>query len=372
MAFASAGLPLSRRARPLHPSPRPPRRRARQAARCRLRASFLSTATDERAIASRLNRFALISDVHVFDEQGIWSEDVTQFLGQRLLGLVNIVLLRGPRAFDRTILEQALTDMRAEGVEHLVVAGDISNLSIASEFALARKIFQAFGATDRLTVCPGNHDTYNRAQKDARFFRDHFGDYCVSDLPRPVVRKDGFPYAHFRGGVLFVVLNSGLPNTARGAVGREQWDAAEQMLDAPAGDEMRRRARATVLVLHHPAQDPAVRGVPWVREFGHDNKDWPEVARFANRYNVGLVVHGHMHVPYRGVLAGTEGTLVYESGSGTLVTEDATRMARYTVFELDDDGRFERTYARVFDKESREFDTLELPMPVAEGAAHRL
>lgn len=370
MAFAGPGV--SHGLRPLRHAPRCPRRRARLPTRCRLRASFLSDASEERVNSSRLRRFALISDVHVFDEKGIWAEDVTQFLGQRLLGLLNIVLLRGPRAFDRSILEAALSDMRTQDVEHLVVAGDISNLSIASEFALAAKIFRRFGGPSNLTVCPGNHDTYNRGQKDAALFREHFGTYCQSDLPRPFVRKDGFPYAHFRGGVLFIVLNTGLPNTARGIVGKDQWAAAEAMLDAPAGDEMRRRARATVLVLHHPAQDPSVRGVPWIREFKHDNKDWPEVARFANKYGVGLVVHGHMHVPYRGVLAGTESTLVYESGSGTLVSEDPARMARYTVFDLDEDGKFERTYARVFDTEKRGFDTLELPVPVGEGVVQRV
>ncbi len=176
-------------------------------------------------------------------------------------------------------------------------------------------------------------------------------------------RADGFPYAHFRGDVLFIVLNTGLPNTARGAVGREQWRAAEAMLETSEGWAMRKRARCIVLVLHHPAQDPAVRGVPWIRELGHDTKDWPRVSHFANRYKVDIVMHGHLHVPYRGVLARAPRTLVYESGSGTLVTSNKDRVARYTVFDLSEKGRLERSYARVFDLERQAFDTLELPLP---------
>lgn len=310
-----------------------------------------------------IRRMALISDVHVFDSQGIWGEDVTQFFGQRLLGLLNIVALRGPGTYDHRILEAALDDMRNEEVQHLVVAGDVSNLSIDSEFALAARIFERFGDQRSMTFCPGNHDTYNRSQRHAAFFRAHFAQYCVSDLPSPRARPDGFPYAHVRGGVLFVVLNTGLPNTARGAVGKKQWEAAEAMLRTAEARDARAAARTVVLVLHHPAQDPSVRGTPWFREIGHDTKDWPRVAQFARDFDVNLVVHGHMHVPYRGVLAGAPRTHVYESGSGTLVTENKSRVARYTVFDLCEKGELQRTYARVWDIEQQTFHSLELPLP---------
>lgn len=275
---------------------------------------------------------ALISDVHVFDRVGIWNEDVTQFIGQRALGLLNIVTLRGPSTYDHRVLELALADMKSEGVDHLIVAGDVSNLSINCEFALAAQIFREHGGpVSSMTFCPGNHDTYNRGQADAGLFRDHFGQYIVSDIPSPDMRKDGFPFAHIRGGVLFVVLNTGLPNTARGAVGEIQWNAARKMLETPQGIQARNEAKYTVLVMHHAAQDPAVRGTPWIREFKHDTKDWPAVSDFAREFDINLVVHGHMHVPYRGVLAGAPNTHVYESGSGTLMTDNKERVARYTV-----------------------------------------
>ncbi len=313
-----------------------------------------------------LRRMALISDVHVFDREGIWNEDVTQFLGQRALGLLNIVALRGPSTYDSKILERALVDMEEEGVQHLVVAGDISNLSIRSEFALARRIFET--SSIDMSFCPGNHDTYNRGQKDAAFFHEYFSDWCVSDLPCSGARKDGFPIAQIRGGVLFVILNTGLPNTARGAVGASQWEAAAAMLDTPQGVRARSTCRYTVLVMHHAAQNPSVRGTPWIREFQHDTKDWADVPEFCTRYNVDLVVHGHMHVPYRGVLADAPRTHVYESGSGTLVTENPARVARYTVFDISESGMLHRTYARVWDLDAEQFNTLELPVPALEVA----
>lgn len=307
------------------------------------------------------HRFALISDVHVFDSEGIWNEPVTALLGQRLFGLLNIVALRGPRAYSVPVLEAAVKDMCSEGVGHLVVAGDVSNLALDCEFALAARIFKRFGSSQQMTFCPGNHDTYNRSERHASSFRRHFDEYCVSDLEADA-REDGFPFAQVRNGVLFIVLNTGLPNTARGEVGARQWKAAADMLRTEAGRTARANAYVTVLVMHHAAQNPRVRGLPRIRNVGHDTKDWQAVPAFCKEFAVDIVLHGHKHVPYRGRLDGAPCTLVYESGSGTLMTANNQRIARYTVFEYSDGGLL-RTYARVWSPDDDTFQTLELPIP---------
>jgi len=50
------------------------------------------------------------------------------------------------------------------------------------------------------------------------------------------------------------------------------------------------------------------------------------VSEFACEFDINLVVHGHMHVPYRSVFAGVTNTHVYESGSGT---EQEYKIYRY-------------------------------------------
>lgn len=309
-----------------------------------------------------IRRFALISDVHVFDSEGIWSEQVTDFTWHRLLGLVSIVFLRGPGKYNTSVLDAALSDMQSQSVQHLVCAGDITNLAMDSEFSHALSFFDSFGPPEAMTFCPGNHDIYVGNQSKAQLFQQYFGEYCKTDVPARSPRGDGFPFLQLRGGIAFIALNSGLPNTASGEVGREQWEAAREMLASEDAKKLLRNARYRVLVQHHPAQNPSVRGTPWVRQIGHGNRDWRQLSEFAKEQGIDLVLHGHLHRPYRARLAGSPNTLVYESGSGTLMADDESRMARYTVFDLDDGGLV-RTYARVWNKERESFDTLELPLP---------
>jgi 3',5'-cyclic AMP phosphodiesterase CpdA len=316
----------------------------------------------QRGTRGIMRRFALISDVHVFDRNGIWTEDVTDFNLHRVLGLANLVFMRGPNKYDTSVLAAALADMHGESVEHLVCAGDITNVALESEFALAASLFSAFGPPESMTFCPGNHDVYVERQANAQLFLDYFGDYCVSDVPGRSPRGDGFPVLQLRAGVLLLALNSGRPNTAAGEVGRDQWEAAREMMESDAGRALVAKARFRVLVQHHPAQNPAVRGTSWVRQIGHGNRDWPRLGEFARKHKFDLVVHGHLHKPYRARLSASPGTYVYESGSGTLMTEDPSRIARYTVFDLDK-GTLVRTYSRVWDPSRKEFFTLELPLP---------
>jgi 3',5'-cyclic AMP phosphodiesterase CpdA len=309
-------------------------------------------------------RFALISDVHVFDRDGIWSERINDFTLHRLLGLANIVVMRGPGKYSTRVLAAALEDMHAQGVEHLVCAGDVTNLAMECEFAMASDIFGKFGPPETMSFCPGNHDIYVQMQSEGQLFKQYFGKYCKSDVPARSPRNDGFPYLHLRGGIAFLGLNTGCPNTAAGEAGVAQWAAARAMLGTPQAHALLEAATFRVIIQHHPAQDPDVRGTTRVRQVGHGFKDWRELRDFSRDHSFDLVVHGHLHRPYRAALAGAPGTLVYESGSGTLMTNDKERVARYTVFDLTDDGRkLKRTYSRVWNEHRNKFDTRELPVP---------
>ncbi|KAK4533287.1 hypothetical protein CCYA_CCYA16G4169 [Cyanidiococcus yangmingshanensis] len=382
-----------------------------------------------------VRRLALISDVHIFDPDGIGQESVANFMNLRALGLLNIWLLRGPDRFSERVLRAALRDMQENlQVDHLILAGDITNLSLECEFSRAAAAFERFAGNDpmRVTAVPGNHDIYNNfeALRRPTLFSKYFGQYARSDVPRPpyawnllnglskptqgllrrlyaerklskqrarlarlgepILRgervsaavlepsteplstqqgaslspnlpesppyhgdaeKSGgeFPFIQLRGDILFIGLNTALPGTAQGEVGNSQWRLLRSMMESPIGRRLRERARFRVMVLHHPAQDPDVRGLPLIRDIGHDLKDWAEIPPVANAFDIDLVVHGHNHVPYIGWLKDAPNTLVVEGGSGTLIDlKHPDRMARYTVFELNESGRIERIYARVW------------------------
>ena len=313
--------------------------------------------------SGKLRKFSQISDVHIFDTDGVFQENAFNFVGQRFFGLMNILFFRGPDKYSMRVLQAAIKDMKEQGVQHIACVGDLTNLAIETEFKAAKQVFEAFGNTRSMTFLPGNHDVYSRGQARARLFQKHFGEYAVSDLKRLSPRGDGFPILQERGGVVFICLNSGRPNTARGTVGRRQWRAAREMLDTADGRHMLKEARLRVLLVHHPTQDPSIRALPWIRELGHDLKDWKEVPKFCKDYAIELCLHGHNHVPYSARMQGSEDTLIYEAGSGTMLVEDPERIARYNIYELDDNGKVARSYARVWNIEEEVFKTKELPIP---------
>ncbi|GJQ11448.1 hypothetical protein GpartN1_g3239.t1 [Galdieria partita] len=314
--------------------------------------------------SEKIRRFAVISDIHVFDVDGFWNENVLEFFNLRILGLLNIFFLRGPERFSVQVLAKAIEDMHDMRVDHLILAGDITNLSLESEFSTASKVVRLFGPPSSITAIPGNHDVYNRGELKRKLFQKYFGSYAVSDIPGSSPRGDGFPIIQVRGNVALIGLNTALPGSARGMVGRRQWHAIEEMMER--ASHILNTVDMKVLVLHHPAQNPMVRGLPWIREIGHDLKDWKSVAKFCRKYSIDLVVHGHNHVPYQGLLDGSPQTLVCESGSGTLMTYQEDRVARYTIFELNEKEGLERCFARVWDMEGECFRTKELILPPIE------
>jgi len=313
--------------------------------------------------AGGIRRFALISDVHIFDTEGFWYERALDFTNRRVFGLLNILMLRGPDKFSRHVLASSMADMRANAVDHLVIAGDVTNLAIECEFALSKEYFSRFGPPANITAVPGNHDVYTGKELKRRLFAKYFGEYAQSDVPVASARDDGFPFLQLRGGVAFLGLNTGIPGSARGLVGPAQFDAARKMLTSPEGKALLARAKTLIMVLHHPTQDPRMRGLPRVRDIGHDLIDWEDVAAFCREFPIAMTLHGHNHVPYQGRLTLAPDTFVYESGSGTLLADNPSRIARYTVFELDDAGQLVRTFARVWDPETAKFVSLELRLP---------
>jgi 3',5'-cyclic AMP phosphodiesterase CpdA len=94
-------------------------------------------------------RLAHLADVHVFTWSALASWSLWE--PKRLLGALNVALRRGPRAYDVRVLRAACGDARAHAhADHLLVAGDLTNLATAAEFALAaRTLRDHYGACAR-------------------------------------------------------------------------------------------------------------------------------------------------------------------------------------------------------------------------------
>jgi 3',5'-cyclic AMP phosphodiesterase CpdA len=241
------------------------------------------------------------------------------FFGKRILGTVNIALFRR-RKHRMELLEDLGRDLRGRAIDHLALTGDLGNVSLEGEWLAARAWIEAWGPPDRVTVIPGNHDTYVASAVRAGTFERLFGPYQTAELRQGSAT---YPFVRFRDEVALVAVNSSVPTGdfgAWGRVGAEQLDRLESLLTSP---EVARRLR--VVLIHHPP-------VRLKRGEDHNLQDRASLVELLARTGADLVLHGHDHRDERATLEGPGGTKIPVVGAGSASYRDA---ARYNVYEIE-------------------------------------
>lgn len=276
---------------------------------------------------------AHLSDLHLLGEGEVapW-----RYLNKRLTGLVNLKWRR--HAVHKPDVARALArELRARGVGHVVVTGDLSNLALEREFEAARAFFEndlGLGPAD-VSVIPGNHDLYTRgAARSGRFAR-YFGPYLEGDLADVAVRHPAgpFPFVRLRGPLAIIGLATALPRPpmfASGALGREQLRALERILAlGPV------RERLPLILQHHPPHNP----VSPFRTFTNGLYDAREERAVLEGMPRGVLLHGHLHERVRRRLDTRGGAVdIVGATSASLVHEHQDRAAGFNLYDLDAAG----------------------------------
>jgi 3',5'-cyclic AMP phosphodiesterase CpdA len=281
-------------------------------------------------------RVAHFSDVHALDLAGVgpWA-----FLNKRVLGYANLRLHRRDKHPVR-LFEAIVKDLNENPVDEVVVTGDLTNLSLAPEFALARKILDGIAlGPEHVTVVPGNHDVYTLGARREKLFEQVIAPYARSDGGAVA-----FPVVRVRGEVAIVGLSTALPSPpplADGWVGRAQLDALATTLERLDG-------KFRILLLHHPPvtnRHSILRGL----------RDRRRLQAVIAEAGCELVLHGHEHRDLRSSLTGPRGPIpVIGVGSGTYDDARRDRRARYNVYHVED-GRLATVETRVHDAASGRF-----------------
>lgn len=232
--------------------------------------------------------FALahLSDPHLAD----WSvETPASLLNKRLTGWLSWRANRRNIHLPR-VLEMLVADLGGRVADHIAVTGDLVNISLPQEFARAADWLRRLGASDRVTVIPGNHDAYVDlpwAEGAGRW-----SDYMTNrdwdpEGASPSGTLDGFPFVRRYGAIALVGVSTALPMppfVAAGRLGARQIEALRQAL-ARLGAEGAFR----VVLIHHPPFP----GGSYKRKSLLDAEAFQDVVRQAGAE---LVLHGHTHV----------------------------------------------------------------------------
>ena len=248
--------------------------------------------------------------------------------------------------------------------DHLMITGDITNISLNDEFAYARKLINEYylskmsNDTEKeawryLSAIPGNHDTYTPTSVEKDLFGNHFGDtlgYQQSNTPTTL--NDRFPAVKTlvtscgTTSVIILSLLSGVPTkpfVAAGYIGKQQLDRASVMISQ--AREHNPKAYSVVL-MHHP---PIARyAEEWSEKMhGLPKEEKEAINDFCTKENIDLLLHGHTHQPFNGTPLSSNHTTVIDNGSSTYTLPEKNPVGRHHIYTIEGNEMID-CYARVW------------------------
>lgn len=197
---------------------------------------------------------------------------------KRLLGMLNWHYRRA-RQHTRVTLDAIVADLQRQSPDHIAVTGDLVNVGLPSEHALALRWLETLGPSSRVTAIPGNHDIYVDAAGVAAWQA-----FMADDPPMPPA--DAFPFARRLGRIALIGLSSAIPTPLFHAYGRLGSGQIERLASTLV--RLGSEGLVRVVLIHHP---PLAGQAPH-RCALHDAADLTAVLA---QHGAELVLHGHNH-----------------------------------------------------------------------------
>lgn len=228
---------------------------------------------------------AHLSDVHLAPVEGFtpatWGV-------KRTLGWIN---WHSKRRFVHTrfALDAIVADVHAQNPDHILVSGDLVNIGLPREYEAACDWLLTLGASETVSVVPGNHDAYvaGDARRGISLWRDYMTGWPATqsgEADQAECHGVAFPYVRRVGHVAVIGVNSGVPSkTAIGEVGPKQLARLAHDLE-----RLGQAGLVRVVMIHHPP-------VPGLATPGRALIDRVALAAVLERHGAELVVHGHNH-----------------------------------------------------------------------------
>lgn len=237
-------------------------------------------------------RLAHLSDLHLGPLPKVAYRELAS---KRVVGYVNWHRNRR-RSMHDTVIDAIVADLKACQPDHVAVTGDLVNLALDGEIALARSWLEAFGAPADVSVVPGNHDAYVPGAFDK--ICTTWGPWMTGDAATHAVDRRSFPYLRVRGDVALIGVSTAratAPFMATGFFREDQSIRLRRLLH-----RTRQRGLFRVVMIHHPP----------VRFLVPQHKRLMGITRFQNvirDHGAELVLHGHSHDPTLSWIDGRSG-----------------------------------------------------------------
>jgi 3',5'-cyclic AMP phosphodiesterase CpdA len=262
-------------------------------------------------------RLAHLTDIHLAPLPPL---KTGQLMSKRVLGFVSWHRFRKQR-HRREVLDHVVSDIQSQSVDHIVVTGDLTNISLSAEFRTTAAWLRRLGEPDRVTVIPGNHDAYvpGAGEKGWALWADYMRGEGGGPLP-------SFPFIRRVERVVLLGLSTAVPTPAgyaSGLLGLSQLALMKKALKECAGDGCCR-----VVLLHHPP----------VEGWSKPRKELTDASAFRAAIaeaGAELVLCGHEHVLNLGGIEGPDGPVPVVGGpAASLLGHDVWSSGGYVLYEL--------------------------------------
>ncbi|MEM7215252.1 MAG: metallophosphoesterase [Pseudomonadota bacterium] len=262
-------------------------------------------------------KLAHISDVHLGPlPEPTWR----QLANKRILGYVNWKRNR-KQVLTSNYLEGLLSDLPEKNPDHIMVSGDLVNLSLPEEFCNAADFLKLLGDPQDVSAVCGNHDAYVRGGFESAI--EKWQPYIAGDEQVTAGRQD-FPYLRIRGDVAIIGCNSAeatAPFMATGFFRRDQAERLAAILTRTVG-------LCRVVAIHHP---PIAGSTSFYKRLVGDDL----FRSVVSQHGAELIIHGHTHLATTNFIPGVGGNVPVIGVPAAGNAEGGKKPAgRYNLFTL--------------------------------------
>ncbi len=232
---------------------------------------------------------AHLSDIHLSPLPKV---SVNELMGKRILGYLNWHRKR-KKIHLFAVLQKLIDDLKLQQPDHIVITGDLVNISTTLEFEIARRWLAHLGRSENVTIIPGNHDAYVPLApgKGMDLLRDYMtdnlaGKELIHEIGLHEALTSDFPFIRRFGNIALVGLRSGIPTPpfmASGKLGEVQRKALRTILIC-----LRRMNLFRVVLIHHPP-------LPWQTGWSRALRDGESLSALLRETGSELVLYGHLH-----------------------------------------------------------------------------
>ena len=218
-----------------------------------------------------------ISDLHFHK----YPKKFYEWKSKRFLGVAN-TFFRRARQFPLYRAKKLVKQISKMKWDHLVISGDLTQLSLESEFILAREILDPLLKDEtKVTIVPGNHDRYVLQNISKDLFKKYFGNFFG---------KKKVHTQEINTDWIIIGWDSAHPNdwlSSSGTVGRSTIVETEKIIQSFSEE------KSFIIVNQFPLTFPK----NWKLNHSHELLNLQPIRNWILRFpQIRLYLHGHIHM----------------------------------------------------------------------------